>query len=89
MNYYRLSLTEYNGEQEYSYAYLLRANNQANANKEAKQFVSQWYNDPDAEWTDTNTIEFFGGEIGVCIGAVVQTTKREFTKELVEHFTIS
>lgn len=93
MNAYELHFTEYNGEQEYSYDYLLYANSYEAAENKAKDFVGRWYAaenrpDGDVEWTDYLTIEFFGGEIAIVITSICKTTLEKFTKVLVDRFTI-
>ena len=89
MNSYYMELEERNGEQEYSYEYLIYAKDIYEAWEMAKEKARTWYDDEDVELTETGEYEFFGGSLVARITEVCPMTEREFTEMMLNRYSIN
>lgn len=89
MKWFEFSIEERNGEQEYTYDYLVKAKDMKEATEKARKAARGWYGKPD--WTDNDGDEpyfsFLGGAIITQVDSVAETTKRAFTKRIVRRWT--
>jgi len=85
--YYHYKLEEINGEQEYSYDYLIEAENHAEANEIAERHASSFYDD-EPEIVDGSYV-FFGGAITTEAVSVEETTKENFTERMLREATLT
>jgi hypothetical protein len=83
MPYFKGSLTEYNGEREYSESYLIEARDKFEAMDKLRHVAAN-YLDDDSEETEPGTFEFWGGEYLVKINGVYPTTKAEYIEEVLQ-----
>ena len=88
MKYFKLTFTEINGEQEYTYNYLLKAKDRLKAESAALKFLSGWYDDDEAEVTWPDNVEFFCGCIIVNDISIEETTVEQFTQDLIQRYTV-
>lgn len=86
---YRLDFTEINGEQEYSHTELIAAGSLKEAEQIGRDYIQQWYDDPDAEWLDDDTYEFWGGQIQVRKIGVSETTLKDILRDHLYSLPIS
>lgn len=87
--YFTARLEESNGENEYIFDYLIKANNIKEAKIMADLLASAWYGE-DSEYDEDDKIyNFFGGAVAVKIVELYKTTKKAFTEALVNRFTIN
>ena len=85
--YYHLTLEEINGEQEYSYDYLVVAPSMKAAEQIAETQTRSFYSDEHATKND-GWFEFFGGSIAVRVFALTKTTKAAFVKRMTAARTL-
>lgn len=79
--YFAGELIEHNGEQEYSYDYIIEADNLKEAENILDGHAKTFYDDKDVE-SDNEGYCFFGGALFVAIGTVHPTTKEEWLEEM-------
>lgn len=84
--YYHCVIKELNGEQEYSYDYLIEAKNFAEANKAAEAYAGKFYNDK--PYVCDGGYVFFG-TISVEVESIMETTKDNFIKDLLYRYTLT
>lgn len=84
--YYHYTLEEVNGEQEYSYDYLIESGCYEEAVEIAEIHASTFYGD-DAEKCDGSYV-FFGGALCVEVRSVIETTKEAFIKSMLQTATL-
>jgi hypothetical protein len=77
---FEVDFIEYNGEQEYRYTKLVKADDIDHAEKLMMTWLKNWYDDEDVEEID-NGFEFFAGSLIVKIKGVAHTTKEQFMKK--------
>ena len=85
--YYHYTLEEINGEQEYSYDYLIEAESLEEAESIANTHASTFYCDEPEEVHD-GSYAFFGGAICVEIDSITETTKEGFIKDMLRRVTL-
>ncbi len=85
--YYRYDLEEINGEQEYSYNYLIEAENHKEAIEIAERHAGSFYDDR-PEIIDGSYV-FFDGEITTKVGEVSETTKEDFVHDMLREVTLT
>jgi hypothetical protein len=92
---YQMRLEERNGEQEYSYDYLIVADSYEEAWAVACDFASKWYGeDEDGNGLgvlvdgEDGTYEFCGGSIWVKVAALGEAYRAKFVADLISKFTI-
>jgi len=85
--YYHFKLEEINGEQEYSYDYLIEAASLSQAAEIAEAYAGSFYNDK-PEIIDGGYI-FFDGTIAVEVASVIETTKEDFVQNMLREKTIT
>jgi hypothetical protein len=85
--FYKLDFTEHNGEQSYSYAYLISAKTIKAAMKIARDFIKNWYEDGDGKWEDEDTCDY-GGILQVVFDSLEEITPAQFAAELLNHYSI-
>jgi len=78
---FQLRFTERNGEQQYSYEYLIAALCEIEATEKAHSLVKQWYADPGVEKDGENCYAFFGGCLTVEIESVFEITLVEYLSQ--------
>ncbi len=92
---FKCSFTEYNGEQEYSYTKLVRAEDENEAKKILIEYLKYWYEDdedaePIIEDGAITGYEFIGGCVIVSkIYVYGETTKEEFMEQAYADALIS
>ena len=84
---YHYTLEEINGEQEYSYDYLIEAESLEEAEAIANTHAGTFYCDEPEEVYD-ESYAFFGGAICVEIGSITETTKEGFIKDMLRRATL-
>jgi len=84
--YYHCVIKELNGEQEYSYDYLIEARNIAEANKRAETYAGKFYNDK--PYACDESYVFFD-TINVEVDSIIETTKEDFVKDLLRRYTLT
>ena len=82
MKTYHYTLEERNGEQEYSYQYLIHAKDKDEALEIAEDYAKTFYDDEGVE-LDEDTYYFFGGEIAVTIDLLVEKSKEDFIDDIM------
>ena len=94
MKHYHLQFTEQNGEQQYTYDYIFKAENEEDAWDKAKEFLETWYSNyegEEREWQDEDTlspyIEYEGGSLSARIEYINETTIEEFKTKMVERYS--
>jgi len=92
LKYWHMRLEERNGEQEYSYNYLIRAKTEGEAWELARKMAASFYGedeDGNPEGTivdgDDCVYEFPGLWIVVKIDDLSPTTKGEYVRRMLEH----
>lgn len=87
--YFEGSLRERNGEQEYSYTYLIEAKDQEEAEMKFKELCAGWYDDDEAEWIeDGRVIEFGCGTLIIENMGVNPVDRDEWVKNLIDLYTL-
>jgi len=87
--YFTIKMQERNGEEEYGYDFLIKANNIEEATKKAEYHIKTWYTDPNVAYNiETDEYEFFGGSIAVGYNGPNKTTKKKFIDMLIKQYTI-
>lgn len=86
--YFTTRLKELNGENEYIFDYLMKAENIREAEVMADLLASAWYGEDSVYDEDNKVYNFFDGAIAVKIVELYKTTKKAFTESLVARFTI-
>ncbi|MBN2569839.1 MAG: hypothetical protein JXB42_10465 [Deltaproteobacteria bacterium] len=81
--YYHYTLEEINGEQEYTYDYLIETENLEQAIAIANKHAGTFYLDKPEEVCDGNYV-FFGGAVCVEIKSVTETSKEDFVKDMLQ-----
>ena len=85
--YFEGTLEEHNGEQEYTYTYLIEAKDLDEAKTKWKQFCSEWYED--GKEIEENIFEFPYGAPMVINKGVWEVDREEFIQMLVNRYSIS
>jgi hypothetical protein len=89
MKTFKLSFTEYNGEQSYDYSYLIYARTENAATNKAKKFLRHWYDDPDVDFDwENDRIEFNCGCNVIGDINLLPYGESEFKNELLERYII-
>jgi hypothetical protein len=90
MKYFHGQLEERNGEQEYTYDYLIKATSLEKAKERLILEAEQFYGS-DAEKIDDGNdgFFFFGGAIYVEVKSIGQTTKAQFIKNILHRYGIT
>lgn len=82
---YHFRLEEHSGEQEYAYDHLCYAVDQAEAERIAHQYASDFYGSDyygKGTWNEGyECFEFFGGAIMVEVDSVRETTPKEYMEQ--------
>jgi len=87
--YFNILMQEKNGEYEYAYNFLIKANNVKEATEKADLHVKTWYTDPNVSYNvETDEYEFFGGSIAVGYNGPSRTTKKAFINMLSDQYMI-
>lgn len=87
--YFTIRMQERNGEQEYVYDFLIKANNIKEAKEKADYHTKTWYMDPKVFYdVETDEYMFFGGSIAVGYAGPHKTTKKAFIDMLTNQYTI-
>jgi len=90
--YFKTTITEINGEQEYSSHYLIIADNYEQALEKARTMASQWYGEADGTYGKYDEEEddwsFFGGEIIVTADDPTETTLEDFLEHIKRLYVI-
>jgi len=92
VKWFEFSIEERNGEQEYTYDYLVKAKDVEEARQKARRAARTWYGRPDGIETHEGYEEepwfsFLGGAVMTQVQSVKETTKRSFTKTLLDRWT--
>jgi hypothetical protein len=88
---FSFTLTERNGEQEYSHDYLVYANTQKEADEMATEHARNWYdntNELDPYDKDNDCFWFLGGCIAVTISPCSETDAEQFAIALADRYTL-
>ena len=85
--YFKLSFTEFNGEHEYIYVYLIAASTEKQADKIGRKFVKGWY-DGGKKMNGCDDYEYDYNDNICRYHGVYETTLEEFTHNLVQRFTV-
>jgi len=85
--YFEGTLEEHNGEQEYSYSYLIEAEDFDEAEMKFKELCLEWYGE--GEETEEGVYEFGFSAPMVINKGVRKIDKDEFIRNLVERYSIS
>ena len=85
--YFHLVIEEINGEQEYSYDYLVNAENEREANRIAEELAESFYGDDNVE-KNGDYYEMFGGSIAVKVESLIPTTKSRFIKHMLNKLEV-
>ena len=85
--YFEGTLEEHNGEQEYTYSYLIEAKNLREAKAKFKKFCSEWYGE--GQEIEEGIFEFGFGCPMVENKGVEEIDKDEFIRNLVGRYSIS
>ncbi len=95
--YFESTLTEKNGEREYSHHYLIDADDFDNALEKIRCYASNWYGEADAHDIvffdvlyneEENNWSFFGGEITITVSDPVKTTLEKYFERIQETYLI-
>jgi hypothetical protein len=86
MKYFEMGFTEYNGEQEYSYDFLIAAQTKEEADKKAIDYIQAFYSN--GKWIEPDLCEYDGGCITVRFDHLWKTTKNEFVNKMLEKWSI-
>jgi len=87
--YFSILVQERNGENEYVYDFLIKANNVKEATEKADYHVKTWYTDPNVSYNvETDEYEFFGGSIAIGYNGPNRTTKKAFVEMITDQYTI-
>ncbi|MEN6319770.1 MAG: hypothetical protein ABFD82_13560 [Syntrophaceae bacterium] len=88
---YHMELEEHNGEQEYSYDFLIYAKNEEEAWQIARNYARTFYGEDDfaGKEPDTNVFEFMYGCIIVEIKGLYETTKDIFMEHMLFRYTLN
>lgn len=84
--YFNLNFTEQNGEQQYTYDYLLKAPTLVAATAKARLFLRGWYDD--FTGIVDGRFEFGHGEREVHKISVVETTKQAFMESMLFRYSV-
>lgn len=84
--YFAAQLTEYNGEQQYTHDYLIKAASFEEAEKKIREMASTRY-DGGVE-DEGGTYYFLDGAIVIDVAILCRTTKKEFIEVLLKEVTI-
>ena len=84
--YFKFRLEELNGEQEYTYDYLIEAGSQAEAEEIAEAYAGSFYDDA-PERIDGSYVFF--GTIVTEVLSVNETTKERFTSDMLQNVTLT
>ena len=87
--YFNIIMQERNGEQEYVYDFLIKANNMEEATRKANHHVKTWYMDPEVFYdVEIDKYIFFGGSIIVWYTGPYKTTKKAFIEMITDQYII-
>jgi ATP-dependent Zn protease len=87
--YYTIQILERNGEQEYGYDFLIKADDIEEATEKADNHVKTWYMDPNVFYdVETDEYMFFGGSIAVGYAGPHRTTKKAFIEMITNQYMI-
>ena len=87
--YFATRINEMNGEHEYIYDFLIKADNIDEAEEKANNHVKTWYTDPNVYYNVQNCeYEFFGGSIIMKYSWPRRTTKKAFIDMLSNQYII-
>ena len=88
---FEVSIDEVNGEQEYTHYFLIKnANNITEAEERASSFARMFYYDDNGVYynEDEDAFEFFGGQIVIYVGHVMETTKEQWINNTMNRMVI-
>lgn len=88
MKYYSFLFKEYNGEQEYTYHYLIEAQNKREAEKIAHHLLKDWYGDGGKKEKDGTYTYGCGCPIVKPYG-IYKTTKEAFIESLLRRWMLT
>ena len=88
---YHMELEERNGEQEYSYDFLIYAKDEEESWEIARNNARTFYGEDDyvGEETENNVFEFMHGCIIVEIKGLYETTKDMFVEHMLFRYTLN
>ncbi|KKM91212.1 hypothetical protein LCGC14_1230750 [marine sediment metagenome] len=87
--YFESTLTERNGEREYSHHYLIDADDFEDALEKIKQCAIDWYEGADVIYDEEkDCLSFFSGEVLVTVSDPVQTTLEKYFERLKDIYLI-
>jgi len=91
MKLFHMEMEEINGEQEYSYDYLIYAGNEEEAWEIAKSYARTFYGEDEyaGEEMENNVFEFMHGCISVAIKGLYETTKNMFIQHMLCRCTLT
>lgn len=84
--YFKAVIEEINGEQRYSYDYLVKASSFRKAQSLADNYAKSWYGE--SSHKEDGWYMHLDGTIAVRVRYVVPVTVEEFLKEILTRFTI-
>jgi hypothetical protein len=87
---YHLILEETNGEQEYTYHFLVYAKDKQEGNQVAVRHAKAFYsgNVEEIKDGDLSYFEFFGGQIVISIVSLEETTEKQYLEEVLARESI-
>lgn len=87
---FEITATEYNGEQEYSFHYIVRAKDIDAATKFARKYFNRWYGDDGLDHTIDNDPDSFEYHLGISltIDTIEPITKKQWIERMFDRHTI-
>jgi hypothetical protein len=84
MKLWHFTITEHNGEQEYTFDHLLYAETQGQATAEIRDWCKKWYDDDTVENLGPDCWSFFSGQILLDLDHISETTEQEWKDQMFE-----